>query len=191
MNEIKITVTEQLEQLQMLMHRASSHNFMMARNPLRGQGRVLTILKMKPEISQRELTYLLNMSKQSLAELLAKLERNGHIVREPSEDDKRVMTVKLTEEGMKAADNVDDETSEAVKILDCLNDEELAVFSEYLGRIIKRYEEQFPDEDFEERRKVLREFMSHHGHGGHPDGHGGCHGRHMFFGDFNHGHDHH
>ena len=82
MSEIKTTVTEQLEQLQMLMHRASFHNFMgngMARNPLRGQGRVLAILKMKPEISQRELTYLLNMSKQSLAELLAKLEMSGHI----------------------------------------------------------------------------------------------------------------
>jgi DNA-binding MarR family transcriptional regulator len=156
----------------------------MARNPLRGQGRVLAILKMKPEISQRELTYLLNMSKQSLAELLAKLEKSGHIAREASEDDKRVMTVKLTEEGMKAANNVDDETYEAEKILDCLNSEELAVFSGYLGRIIKRYEEQFPDEDFEERRKMLREFMSRHGHG-RP------HGGHFFFGGLKYAHSHH
>ncbi|MDR1136712.1 MAG: MarR family transcriptional regulator [Synergistaceae bacterium] len=194
MSEIKTTVTEQLEQLQILMHRASFHNFMgngMARNPLRGQGRVLAILKMKPEISQRELTYLLNMSKQSLAELLAKLEKSGHIVREPSEDDKRVVTVKLTEEGAKAANNVDDETSETAKILDCLNDEELAIFSEYLGRIIKRYEEQFPDENFEERRKMLSEFMSQHGHGGHPDRHDGCHGSRFSFGDFGFGHGHH
>lgn len=32
-----------------------------------GQGRVLAILKLKPEISQRDLSYLLDMSKQSLA----------------------------------------------------------------------------------------------------------------------------
>ena len=88
---------------------------------------------------------------------------------------------------MKAANNVDDETSEAGKILDCLNSEELAVFSGYLGRIIKRYEEQFPDEDFEERRKMLREFMSRHGHGGHHDGH--C--RHFFFGGLDYAHSHH
>jgi DNA-binding MarR family transcriptional regulator len=194
MSEIKTTVTEQLEQLQMLMHRASFHNFMgdrTARNPLRGQGRVLAILKMKPEISQRELTYLLNMSKQSLSELLAKLEKNGHVVRESSEDDKRVMTIKLTEEGMKAANDVDDETSEAAKILDCLNGEELSVFSGYLGRIIKRYEEQFPDDDFEERRKMLREFMSHQDRGRRPDGPGGWHGGHFFFGDFGCAHGHH
>jgi DNA-binding MarR family transcriptional regulator len=179
MSEIMTTITEQLQQLQMLMHRASFHSFMgagRAHNPHRGQGRVLAILKMKPEISQRELTYLLNMSKQALAELLVKLEKSGYVTREQSEVDKRVMTIKLTEEGMKAADNVDDETAETEEFLDCLNDEELAAFSGYLDRIITRYEEHFPDEDFEQRRKSMREFMFHHRHGfgrrgGCPDGH--------------------
>jgi DNA-binding MarR family transcriptional regulator len=182
MSEIKVIINEQLQQLQMLMHRASFHYFIgggSIHNPHRGQGRVLAILKMKPEISQKELTYLLNMSKQSLAELLAKLEKNGYITREPSEGDKRVMTIKLTEEGMKTADDVDDDTLETSKILDCLNDEELAAFSEYLGRIIKRYEEQFPGEDFEQRRKSMEEFILQHGHGHGLFGfgrHGGPHG---------------
>lgn len=182
MSEIKTIITEQLQQLQMLMQRSSLHNFMgRAHNPHRGQGRVLAILKMKPEISQRELTYLLNMSKQSLAELLAKLEKNGYITRESSEEDRRVMTIKLTEKGEKAADDVNNETSEAAEILDCLNDQELASFSEYLGRIIMRYEEQFPDEDFEQRRKFLEEFMSRYGHGGRFGGFGG-HGDDFFGG---------
>jgi DNA-binding MarR family transcriptional regulator len=167
MNEIKTTITEQLQQLQMLMHRISFYGFMRdvkAHNPHRGQGRVLAILKMKPEISQRDLTYLLGMSKQSIAQLLDKLEKNGYITREPSEEDKRVMNIKLTEEGMKTAEDIDDSTPETAKILDCLNDEELAAFSDYLGRIIKRYEEQFPGEDFEQRRKSIKEFMLQYGH---------------------------
>jgi DNA-binding MarR family transcriptional regulator len=73
-------VSEQLRQLQMLMHRAVMQKFAQSggfHNPHRGQGRVLAALKIKPEISQKELTYLLNMSRQSLAELLSKLEKNG------------------------------------------------------------------------------------------------------------------
>ncbi|QAT60176.1 MULTISPECIES: MarR family winged helix-turn-helix transcriptional regulator [Tissierellales] len=200
MSEIKVVINEQLQQLQMLMHRASFHDFIRGgwvHNPYRGQGRVLAILKMKPEISQKELTYLLNMSKQSLAELLAKLEKSGYITREPSEEDKRIMTIKLTEEGMKAAENVDDKTLETEKILDCLNDEELAAFSDYLGRIIKRYEEQFPDEDFEQRHKSMEEFMSQHGYGHGFGGFGGhsvhdeFHGNHDddFFGRHKHHND--
>lgn len=180
MSELKATVTEQLQQLQMLMHRASFHSFTgcaKAHNPHRGQGRVLAILKMKPEISQRELTYLLNMSKQSLAELLAKLEKSGYITREPSQEDKRVMAVKLTEKGMEA--DVEDASPETANSFDCLNEEELAALSGYLERIIKEYEKQFPEEDFEQRRQSMEQFMAHHGRGccgerrGRGHGHGG------------------
>lgn len=167
MDEIKATIAEQLQQLQMLMHRASFQGFLggRARNPLRGQGRVLAILKLTPEIGQKELTYLLNMSKQSLAELLAKLEKSGYITRTPSETDRRAMTVRLTEAGKSAAGDVDDGAPETPRILDCLNAAELVAFSEYLGRIIGRYEELFPGEDFEERRRMMEAFLSRHGHG--------------------------
>lgn len=168
MSEIKAIITEQLQQLQMLMHRASFQGNLCGgrmHNPHRGQGRVLAILKLKPEISQKELTYLLNMSKQALAELLAKLEKSGYITREPSEEDRRVMTVKLTEAGMNAAGEVDDGAPEEARILDCLNEEELAAFSDYLDRIIRRYEELFPGEDFEQRRKMMEAFMFRHGPG--------------------------
>jgi len=169
MNEIKTTITDQLQQLQMLMHRASFHGFRTdgrSHNPHRGQGRVLSMLKMKPEISQKELASLLDMSKQSLAQLLSKLEKSGHITREPSEEDKRVMIIKLTEEG-KNASNTDSgsELFETEKILDCLDDEELAALSGYLTRIIERYEEQFPNEHFEERRRHREQFMHEHGQG--------------------------
>jgi len=165
MNELKIIITEQLQQLQMLMHRALFHDFMgnnRVRNPHRGQGRVLAILKLKPEISQRDLTYLLDMSRQSVAELLTKLEKSGYITREQSEADKRIMMIKLTEKGMNAAGEADENAPGDTKALDCLNDEKLAQFSEYLGRIIRRYEEQFPEEDFERRHRAMEEFMAQH-----------------------------
>ncbi len=173
MSEIKTTINEQLQQLQMLMHRAMFHHFGKMHSPHRGQGRVLAILKLKPEISQKELTYLLNMSKQAVAELIAKLEKNDYISRRPSEGDKRVSMIKLTEKGSDAAEDVDENTLEITKIFDCFNDDELSTFSDYLGRIIRRYEEQFPEDNFEERRQMMVEFMSSHRHGfgGHCHGH--------------------
>jgi Transcriptional regulators len=175
MNDLKETIQEQLQQLQMIMHRTMFTQFTKMRNPHRGQGRVLAILKLKPIISQKELTYLLNMSKQAVAELITKLEKSGYITREPSEEDKRVMTIKLTAKGLEAADETEDNTSDTLDIFDCLNDEELADFSEYLGRIIKRCEEQFTDDNFEQRRAYMERFMSAHKDGfgrfGHHHGH--------------------
>lgn len=188
MSEIKNTVNGQLQQLQMLMHRTMFYHYGKAYNPHRGQGRVLAILKMKPAISQKELTHLLNMSKQSVAELLAKLEKGGYIIRKQSEDDKRVMTIQLTEKGEKAVGDTEDSGMDALKVLDCLNEEELSAFSDYLERIIKQYEKQFPDEDFEQRRKYMEKFMSSYGHGfGHfKKGHGGHggHGGYGFYGGY-------
>ena len=170
MSEVKSTITEQLQHLQMLLHRMAFRGLMttgkIAPNPYRGQGRVLAVLKLKPEVSQKELAYLLDMSKQSLAELLAKMEKQGYIAREPSAEDKRSTIVKLLDEGRKAAETNDGSASETHQILDCLNEAELVQFSDYLRRVIKECEEYFPGEGYEERRKKLERFMSHRDLGG-------------------------
>ena len=92
-------------------------------NPLRGQGRVLALLSAKPQTTQRELSYVLDMRPQSLSELLTKLEEKGYITREKSRDDARVTVVRLTESGAAAAPNADDIAREA-DALACLTDEE-------------------------------------------------------------------
>jgi len=176
MTELKTTITEQLQQIQLFMHRSSFKGRGgkgRKHNPHRGQGRILSLLKMKEEISQRELSYLLDMSRQSLAELLAKLENSGYITREASDNDKRMLTISLTETGRKAAEEVGDTESETP--LDCLSEEEQQTFSEYLARIIKSYEKQYPEENFEERRKMMEEFKSGRGHGRHHRHHKGGH----------------
>ena len=66
MEEEKETVAEQLRQLELLMHHASFYESARREtgyDPRRGQRRVLLLLKMKSEITQKELSYLLDMSR--------------------------------------------------------------------------------------------------------------------------------
>lgn len=110
----------------MLIHRyyeAQAHRHGAMGDPLRGQGRVLALLKAKPETTQRELSYLLDMRQQSLSELLAKLEEKGFVVREKSQEDGRVTVVRLTEAGLEAAPSPEQMETRA-EALDCLTDEE-------------------------------------------------------------------
>jgi Transcriptional regulators len=165
MCESREKVIEQMTQLQMLLHRYQIQNFMFFGpwgNPNRGQGRVLSILKMKPEISQKELGYLLNMSKQSLAEILGKLEKNGYIIKETSDEDKRSFNIKLTEKGATIAGDIDDTPTDLKNLFDCFRDEELASLSEFLNRIIVRLKEQFTGEDDDLRQQMMERFMEQH-----------------------------
>jgi len=126
--------------------------------PYQGQGRILSLLKLKPEISQKELAHILNIRSQSLGELLAKLERSGYITRTPSEVDRRGMDICLTESG-KAVSEKDVESANQESFFDCLNKEEQTTLNDYLERLIKSLEEQqaeggsgpFPGPDFRGR----------------------------------------
>lgn len=115
-------------------------------DPARGQGRILAMLKIQPEIKTRELAYLLGIRQQSLNELLNKLEKSGHVERKPSEKDKRVMVVHLTEKGKR----VQQPETDYQEILDCLSLEELQQFGEYLDRIIAAFGIQEVDDSKED-----------------------------------------
>lgn len=121
------------------LHRYMQHGPMA--DPHRGQGRVLTLLKMKPEISQKDLSYLLDMRPQSLGELLTKLEKGGYITRTPSESDRRVMIIKLTEQGKTAAEDVEPVGGQDA-MFDCLSEQEQKNMADYLTRILQSMEEQ-------------------------------------------------
>lgn len=149
-----------------LLHRYQGtyfRNFGPFASPHKGQGRVLSLLKLQPEITQKELGYLLDMRNQSLGELLGKLERNGYITRTPSEKDRRVMNIKLTEEGAKAAEQLDGKQEDVNQIFSCLSEEEQTVLSDYLERLIDALEKTFEEMGIPE-----------HEHGrpcGHPHSH--------------------
>jgi DNA-binding MarR family transcriptional regulator len=110
-------------------------------SPHQGQGRVLALLKLKPQVSQKELSGILDIRSQSLGELLAKLERQGYIARTPSEEDHRVMNISLTEAG-KAASEKQDEAADVDSFFECLDAEEQMKLGEFLERLSRRLEEE-------------------------------------------------
>ncbi|QAY62616.1 MarR family transcriptional regulator [Xylanimonas allomyrinae] len=135
-------------------------------DPSQGQGRVLALLKLKPETTQRELTFLLGMSRQALAELLAKLERQGLVEREPSAEDKRVVVVRLTEAGQ-AAEQAAELPVTGDDLLDALDDDEVTRLSGYLARILDRVDQELGDDGWRRRG------FGPHGFGPGPEGSAG------------------
>lgn len=136
----EIRIIEQLRQLQTVMHRAAFQNFK-DHSSYRGRGRILGILKERPEISRKELEELLGISRQGLSELLGKLEKGGLILRRPAEDDRRAMSICLTERGRAAAEESGERIHPLTGLLDCLSPEEQAVFSDCLARILAEQKE--------------------------------------------------
>ena len=65
----------------------------------RGQGRILNTLNERGEMPQRELQNLLGIQAGSMSEIAAKLEHKGLIVRVRSEEDRRKISLVLTEAG--------------------------------------------------------------------------------------------
>jgi DNA-binding MarR family transcriptional regulator len=148
----------------------------------RGQGRILAFLKLRDGVSTKDLSYLLGMAVSSLNEMLSKLEKGGYITRKPSEQDKRIILVKLTDKG-KTEEQAD--TPDIGDMFACLSEEEQKVLGDYLDRINNVLKEKFGeiDNDAFERMKAAHERFDHdnhdlHGHDGHAHGLGysGNHG---------------
>ena len=110
-------------------------NFGPSGDPHRGQGRVLAVLKLQPEISQKELGYLLDMRNQSLGELLSKLEKSGAISREASEEDRRSMNIKLTEHGAQLIEQGRRKPDDVGRVFECLSAEDRAKLNDILERL--------------------------------------------------------
>jgi DNA-binding MarR family transcriptional regulator len=134
---------EKLSRFQWLLHKHQLHLFHEGgptADQTRGQGRILAVLRMKDGLSTKELSYLLGLRVSSLNETLAKLEKNGYVTREPSEADKRIILICLTEKGK--SENLL-ETPDLSDIFAVLNAEEQAVFAQYLDRILEVMETRF------------------------------------------------
>lgn len=123
-------------------------------DPHRGQGRVLAILRENQEISQKKLSFLLDMRNQSLSELLAKLEKAGLITRVQSEEDRRSMNVKLTREGEALAKKTEETQNDSSRIFDCLSENDRRRLSDILDHLTDELECQlgYAEEDDRKRR---------------------------------------
>ena len=122
-------------------------------DPHRGQGKVLAILAENPEISQKKLSFLLDMRNQSLSELLSKLEKAGLITRVPSEEDRRSMNIRLTEMGASLARQAEEKRDDGGRIFECLSQSDRRKLGELLGAITDELELQLDYDDESERSR--------------------------------------
>lgn len=146
--------------------------------PHRGQGRVLTLLKMNPEISQKDLTFVLGMRPQSVGELLQKLEDKDLITRDASEQDRRVMIIRLTDLGMEEAEKISETTDVGEELFADFSDDEKIEWARLVEKLSETLKNQLGEDDSEEFFGGGREFdgpRPPHEHG--PHGHVGPHGR--------------
>lgn len=97
-----------------------------------GQGKILLALSDNDNMSQKALAERVNMTPQSMAEFVRKLEKRGLVSRKKSSADKRVIIVSLTEEGRLETEK---RTQVIPKYLRVLNDEELGQFNKILDKI--------------------------------------------------------
>lgn len=75
-------------------------------NPFKGQCYCLSILEDVGTITQKDLAKLLYIRPTSLSELLLKLEQKGLVKRVPSDTDKRISLVSLTDTGKEKAKEI-------------------------------------------------------------------------------------
>ena len=171
----EVPLARKVDRMGMLIHRyyeAKAHHHGVMGDPLRGQGRVLALLKAKPETTQRELSYLLDMRQQSLSELLAKLEEKGFITRDKSAQDGRVTVVRLTGEGAEAAPSPEQMQDQA-DALDCLNADEQAQLDTLTTKVTESLEAKLEEMGVDPHRGPRGHRGPHHGHGDHGRRHGG------------------
>lgn len=122
-------------------------------NLSRGQGRVLAILKKKDNISTKDLATILGISVSGVNSLLTKLEKNGYVVKEASDEDRRVLLVKLTEKG----NNCVLKSSIDYGLFDCLDENQKRDFDSYLNLIIWEVLDDLKRDNPEKFKKMSRE----------------------------------
>ncbi len=164
MEQGSMEVQEQFIYAQHLLFRLQMgrfHQFGPHGNPQRGQGRVLAILQKQPEMTQKELGYLLDMRNQSLGELLNKLEKSGYITRTPSKEDRRTTLIRLTAAGANAAEEAKAKREKLPNIFDQFTEEERQTLLVLLKKLIGALQHQLAEQGEEDPhgRAALAEKM--------------------------------
>ena len=102
----------------------------------RGQGALLRTLLENDGATQRELTVNLGLSRGALKDVVRKAVRNGYVVTEKG-DEKKLYSVKLTDEGRKLAQKREDAQDKAVdSIVAALSADEVAQLDAICEKLI-------------------------------------------------------
>lgn len=173
MEEFDSTLLEQYFRLHRLLMHGLHERRGCARTAYSGQGRVLKLLRIKPEISQREMAEILGIRPQSLGETLNRLEAAGYIERRTREDDRRSLIVCLTEAGAEAARDERGQSSGDDGLFDCLSAAERSQLAALLAKVTASLESRLPPPPPPPEHGP-HEHGCHGGRSGHHGGHGCC-----------------
>ena len=106
------------------------------------QHRILGILNHKPEMSQKEIADVMEVSTATVAVTLKKMEKSGYVVKKMDDTDNRINKIKLTEKGTQLLyqgfdimNRIDQDT-----VRD-FTEEELALFASFMERYLRRLNE--------------------------------------------------
>lgn len=99
---------------------------------VQGQGKILLALMTEDNVAQKQLADKVNLTAQSTAEFVRKLEKRRLVTRKKSTVDKRVTVVSLTALGRQEANQ---SLQEIPSFLQVLSDEELDQFAGLLSKI--------------------------------------------------------
>lgn len=157
-----VNLNEKFGNIHHLSRRIMHHQRAEEHGPTQAQKRILAALSLQDGIATRELAFILGIRVPSLNETLSKLEQAELVTREQSEEDRRVMIIKLTEGGREAAADKPTE----VDLYSVFSEEEKTQLGEYLDRLIDHLEETaapFETEDRERWEQAVRSRMGDEG----------------------------
>ncbi len=104
------------------------------------QDAVLRLLRENGPMSNKELQRQLSIRPGSVSELISKLERKGLLCRERDREDKRMVTLSLTEAGRQTGDFVP--LTAPDKLYEALSDEERTALEEILEKLLESWQSQ-------------------------------------------------
>ena len=113
----------------------------------RGRGRILAVLALRDQMTQKELAYLLGVRSQSLGEQLAQLERDGLVQRTTDESDRRTWLVTLTDAGREAAAQATDSGGDPFAVLSADERDALAALLEKVAADLRTDDDRRPRPD--------------------------------------------
>jgi DNA-binding MarR family transcriptional regulator len=102
------------------------------------QGRVMFPLWLQDNLPFHKLLERTSLSKATLSHLLDKLENAGHIKRERSEEDKRVVNINLTKKNIQMQEKYFQVSKKMTELFyNGFSEEEIDEFEDYLRRLLK------------------------------------------------------
>ena len=109
-------------------------------NPFRGQYRCLLVLERKGQLTSKELSQELGIKASSVSELIGKMSEKGWVSSHPSEKDKRVMFITLTDAGKEEAASIAKKRAAVhADMVSPLTEQEKVAFAESLEKIKAYY----------------------------------------------------